>query len=102
MAVVAASPSSFQVDSPLEEPSDRAVTRAAEEERVAGAATRPDDAARRHADLVQLLEDLLADRPRPLRTYDQIHMHTPDLAAHIELVAPVLEGRDVLVMGDSD
>jgi len=52
--------------------------------------------------LTVLLEELLEDRPMPLRTYDQIHMRTEDLARHIWSVAPYLEGKDVLAMGDSD
>lgn len=53
-------------------------------------------------ELRKLLSTLLTDRPRPLRKFDQIHMHLEDLAAHIQFVAPTFEGREVFVMGDSD
>jgi predicted RNA methylase len=53
----------------------------------------------------QFLEQLatvLLDRPRPIRTYDQIHMHIADLGAHILMLAPMMEGKRVFFMGDSD
>jgi hypothetical protein len=53
-------------------------------------------------ELVDLLEELLSGRPWPLRAYDQIHMRTGHLAAHVRVVASATEGRDLLVMGDSD
>jgi hypothetical protein len=49
-----------------------------------------------------LLISLLERRPEPLRRYDQIHMVVADLISHIVDIAPQLEGKRIIFMGDSD
>src|SRR5439155_554307 len=49
--------------------------------------------------LAVLVEDA---RPQPLRRYDQIPMRATDLLRQVWAMAPILAGRSVAFLGDSD
>lgn len=51
---------------------------------------------------VEGAELIAANRPVPLRHYDQIAMRTYDLARQAKLIAPYLAGKEIVFVGDND
>ena len=51
---------------------------------------------------LELLSILEANRPEPLRAFDQIPMQGADLLFQVKMVAPQLAGKDVVFVGDYD
>lgn len=49
-----------------------------------------------------LTELVARSRPEPFRAFDQIPMHSGDLARQVKLVAPLLENHRVAFVGDMD
>jgi predicted methyltransferase len=48
------------------------------------------------------VSDVVQNRPRPLRVYDQIHMKSGDMVMQAEIVADWAEGKRLAFMGDGD
>src|SRR2546426_11594299 len=48
------------------------------------------------------VSDVVANRPQPLREFDQIYMKVGDLVVHAEFVARRFDGRKVVFVGDGD
>ena len=48
------------------------------------------------------VSDVVANRPLPLREFDQIYMKVGDLVVHAEFVARRFAGRSVVFVGDGD
>jgi len=58
-----------------------------------------------HLDLRQSLNaisDVVNNRPRPLREFDQIYMKTADMLLHAEHVGRCFDGKHVIFIGDGD
>jgi predicted methyltransferase len=51
---------------------------------------------------VNAVSDVVQNRPRPLREFDQIYMKTADMVLQSELVAKWTDGRRVAFIGDGD
>lgn len=51
---------------------------------------------------INAAETVAMARPTPLRDFDQISMHGGDLLRQVKLIAPYLEGKDIVFMGDND
>jgi len=51
---------------------------------------------------VNVISDVVNNRPRPLRKFDQIFMKTADMLLQTEHVSRHLEGRRVVCIGDGD
>ena len=51
---------------------------------------------------VNAVSDVVQNRPRPLREFDQIHMKTGDMVMQSELVADWADGRRLAFIGDGD
>lgn len=48
------------------------------------------------------LSDVIINRPKPLRVFDQIYMKLPDMLLQAELTARWCDGKSVLFIGDGD
>jgi hypothetical protein len=48
------------------------------------------------------ISDVVNNRPRPLREFDQIFMKTADMLLQTEHVGRVFQGRRVVFIGDGD
>ena len=48
------------------------------------------------------VSDVVANRPPPLREFDQIYMKVADMVIQAEYVGRVFEGRDAIFIGDGD
>ncbi len=48
------------------------------------------------------ISDVVANRPQPLREFDQIYMKVGDLVVHAEFIARRFDGRSVVFVGDGD
>lgn len=62
-------------------------------------------AARQPVDLkaaVNAVSDVVQNRPRPIRIYDQIHMKTGDMVMQSEIVADWADGKRLAFIGDGD
>src|SRR5690606_35572363 len=62
-------------------------------------------AERRRIDLraaLNAVSDVVQNRPRPLRVYDQIHMKTGDMVMQSEIVADWADGKRLAFIGDGD
>src|SRR5208282_2788893 len=62
-------------------------------------------AERRDIDLrsaINAISDVIQNRPRPLREFDQIYMKAGDMVLQSELVANWSSGRNLAFMGDGD
>ena len=60
---------------------------------------------RRHIDLraaLNAVSDVVQNRPRPLRVFDQIHMKTGDMVMQSEIVADWADGKRLAFIGDGD
>jgi predicted methyltransferase len=60
---------------------------------------------RRHIDLkkaINAVSDVVQNRPRPLRAFDQIYMKTGDMVLQSEIVADWADGRRLAFIGDGD
>ena len=51
---------------------------------------------------VNAVSDVVQNRPRPLREFDQIYMKTADMVLQSELVADWADGRTLAFIGDGD
>jgi predicted methyltransferase len=51
---------------------------------------------------VNAVSDVVQNRPRPLREFDQIYMKTGDMVLQAELVARWSDGKDLAFIGDGD
>lgn len=69
----------------------------------ASSATPP--AERRRVDLrraINAVSDVVQNRPRPLRVFDQIHMKTGDMVLQSEMIADWADGKRLAFIGDGD
>jgi N4-bis(aminopropyl)spermidine synthase len=60
---------------------------------------------RRQVDLraaINAVSDVVQNRPRPLRIFDQIHMKVGDMVMQSEIVADWADGRRLVFVGDGD
>lgn len=48
------------------------------------------------------LSDVIMNRPKPLRIFDQIYMKLPDMLLQAELISRWFDGKNVLFVGDGD
>ena len=48
------------------------------------------------------LSDVIINRPKPLRLFDQIYMKLPDMLLHTELISRWFAGKSVVFVGDGD
>lgn len=53
-------------------------------------------------DAVNAVSDVVQNRPRPLREFDQIHMKTGDMVMQSEIVADWADERRIAFIGDGD
>ncbi len=53
-------------------------------------------------DAVNAVSDVVQNRPRPLREFDQIYMKTADMVLQSELVAHWADGKKLAFIGDGD
>lgn len=51
---------------------------------------------------VNAISDVVMNRPRPLREFDQIHMKSGDMVMQAEIVADWADGRRLAFIGDGD
>lgn len=51
---------------------------------------------------INAVSDVVQNRPRPLREFDQIHMKVGDMVLQSEIVADWADGRRLAFMGDGD
>ena len=51
---------------------------------------------------VNAVSDVVQNRPRPLREFDQIHMKTGDMVFQSEIVADWANGKRLAFIGDGD
>lgn len=68
-------------------------------------AGKPERVERRHIDLraaLNAVSDVVQNRPRPLRIFDQIHMKAGDMVMQSEIVADWADGKRVAFIGDGD
>lgn len=62
-------------------------------------------AKRRRVDLrkaINAVSDVVQNRPRPLRVFDQIHMKTGDMVLQSEMIADWADGKRLAFIGDGD
>jgi hypothetical protein len=62
-------------------------------------------AERRRVDLrkaINAVSDVVQNRPRPLRMFDQIHMKTGDMVLQSEMIADWADGKRLAFIGDGD
>lgn len=60
---------------------------------------------RRQVDLrkaINAVSDVVQNRPRPLRVFDQIHMKTGDMVLQSEMIADWADGKRLAFIGDGD
>lgn len=60
---------------------------------------------RRRVDLrkaINAVSDVVQNRPRPLRIFDQIHMKTGDMVLQSEMIADWADGKRLAFIGDGD
>lgn len=60
---------------------------------------------RRRVDLrkaINAVSDVVQNRPRPLRIFDQIHMKTGDMVLQSEIIADWADGKRLAFIGDGD
>ena len=76
---------------------------------VASGGARPSDSVppteRRRVDLrkaINAVSDVVQNRPRPLRMFDQIHMKTGDMVLQSETIADWADGKRLAFIGDGD
>jgi predicted methyltransferase len=48
------------------------------------------------------LSDVITNRPRPLRAFDQIHMKLPDMLLQTEFISRRFAGKSAMFVGDGD
>ncbi len=53
-------------------------------------------------DAINAVSDVVQNRPRPLREFDQIHMKTGDMVMQSEIVADWADGKRLAFIGDGD
>ncbi|RWX26605.1 putative methyltransferase, partial [Rhizobium leguminosarum] len=51
---------------------------------------------------INAVSDVVQNRPRPLRVFDQIHMKTADMVVQSEIVADWADGKRLAFIGDGD
>lgn len=71
----------------------------------AAARTSTPPAERRRVDLrkaINAVSDVVQNRPRPLRVFDQIHMKTGDMVLQSEIIADWADGKRLAFIGDGD
>ncbi|HEY1751002.1 MAG TPA: bis-aminopropyl spermidine synthase family protein [Caulobacteraceae bacterium] len=51
---------------------------------------------------INAVSDVVQNRPRPLRVFDQIHMKTGDMVLQAELIANWADGKRLAFVGDGD
>lgn len=51
---------------------------------------------------VNAVSDVIVNRPRPLRAFDQIYMKAGDMVAQAEIVASWADGKELAFIGDGD
>lgn len=69
------------------------------------AVVKPERPERRSIDLraaLNAVSDVVQNRPRPLRIFDQIHMKTGDMVMQSEIVADWSDGKRIAFIGDGD
>jgi predicted methyltransferase len=65
----------------------------------------PPSPERRTVDLrkaINAVSDVVQNRPRPLRVFDQIHMKTGDMVLQSEMIADWADGKRLAFIGDGD
>src|SRR5690606_20227942 len=53
-------------------------------------------------DAINAVSDVVQNRPRPLRNFDQIYMKTGDMVLQSQLVASWADGKRLAFIGDGD
>jgi predicted methyltransferase len=53
-------------------------------------------------DAVNAVSDVVQNRPRPIRSFDQIYMKAGDMVMQAELVADWADGKKIAFIGDGD
>ena len=53
-------------------------------------------------DAINAISDVIQNRPRPIREYDQIFMKAADMVIQSEIIADWADGKSVAFMGDGD
>ncbi|TXI45968.1 bis-aminopropyl spermidine synthase family protein [Methylophilus sp.] len=51
---------------------------------------------------INAISDVIQNRPRPIRTFDQIYMKAGDMVLQSELVAKWTDGKRLAFIGDGD
>lgn len=51
---------------------------------------------------INAVSDVVQNRPRPLRVFDQIHMKTGDMVLQSEMIADWADGKRLVFIGDGD
>ena len=51
---------------------------------------------------INAISDVVQNRPRPLRNFDQIYMKVGDMVMQAELIARWADGKRVAFIGDGD
>src|SRR6266542_2110143 len=51
---------------------------------------------------INAVSDVVQNRPRPLREFDQIYMKTGDMVLQSEFIARWADGRELAFIGDGD
>ena len=51
---------------------------------------------------INAVSDVVQNRPRPLRVFDQIHMKTGDMVLQSEMIADWADGKRLAFIGDGD
>jgi len=67
--------------------------------------TAPSPVEHRRVDLrkaINAVSDVVQNRPRPLRVFDQIHMKTGDMVLQSEIIADWADGKRLAFIGDGD
>lgn len=53
-------------------------------------------------DAVNAISDVVQNRPRPIRMFDQIYMKAGDMVMQSEVVADWADGKQIAFIGDGD
>ena len=65
----------------------------------------PETFERKRVDLrkaINAVSDVVQNRPRPLRAFDQIHMKSGDMVLQSEIIADWADGKRLAFIGDGD
>ena len=53
-------------------------------------------------DAINGISDVVANRPSPLREFDQIYMKVADMVIQAHLISERFNGKNIIFMGDGD